>query len=548
MGPIFGPDDGERRRKELPIVTLDQRISRFVPVAIAADIRHLPHGERLVLRHLIRAARRIDGLFLEQVWAGNTALLLELAADRSPAGQEELRYFLMNKGPWSRLDDQEIFVRGTFDVPEKPRQAGFYPADASREDVEAWIATLSQARASVATGFFSVIRRDDTGAFHAVPYRVAYHDALTAVAADLRAAAAATGAPSLRRFLDARADAMLSDEYYDSDLAWMHLDAPIEPTLGPYETYEDEWFGYKAAFEAFIAIRDDAETARLSTFGSHLQDIESALPIDPRYRNPALGALAPIRVVNLIFSAGDGNRGVQTAAFNLPNDERIIREHGAKRVMLKNVQEAKFRHVLVPIARAALDPADFARLSFDAFFAHILLHELMHGLGPHQVHDDGRPVRLALKDTYAALEEAKADISGLWALQFLADRGVISAEIAGCMYRTFLAGAFRTLRFGINEAHGRGMAIQFNSLLDARAFVVRTNGTFAIDDERIRFATADLTGRIMTIQAHGDYDAAARMIELATIRPEVQHVLDRLGDIPVDIAPDFPTAREIEGR
>jgi len=529
-------------------VTLAQRIRRFAPVVITADITHLSAPDRETLRHLIRAARRIDGLFLEQVWAGNTALLLDLAGDRTAAGQEELRYFLMNKGPWSRLDDQDVFVRATFGVPAKPRQANFYPANASREDVETWLATLSPDDAAVATGFFSVIRRGDDGGLRAVPYRVAHHDALTAIADDLRAAANATTAPSLRRFLDKRADAMLSDDYYASDLAWMQLDASIEPTIGPYETYEDEWFGYKAAFEAFIAVRDDAETARLATFGRHLQDIESALPIDPRYRNPALGALAPIRVVNLILAAGDGNHGVQTAAFNLPNDERIIREQGAKRVMLKNVQDAKFEHVLLPIARLALAPADLARVSFDAFFAHILLHELMHGLGPHQVHETGQAVRLALKDTYAAVEEAKADISGLWALQFLADRGLIPAAIATSMYRTFLAGTFRTLRFGINEAHGRGMAIQLNSLLDAGAVIARADGTFGIDDGRMREAIAHLTSRIMTIQAHGDYDAAATMIELATIRPEVQRLLDRLGDIPVDIAPDFQTAREIEGR
>jgi hypothetical protein len=529
-------------------VTLEQRISRFAPVAITADISHLATGERDTLRHLLRAGRRIDGLFLEQVWAGNTALLLDLASDRTATGQNELRYFAMNKGPWSRLDDQAVFVRDAFAVPSKPPQANFYPADASREEVEAWLATLTPEAAAVATGFFSVIRRGSGGQLRAVPYREAYRDTLTALADDLRSAARTTGAASLRRFLEARAEAMLTDDYYASDLAWMQLDAPIEPTIGPYETYEDEWFGYKAAFEAFIAVRDDAETARLATFGRHLQAVESALPIDPRFRNPALGALAPIRVVNLIFAAGDGNRGVQTAAFNLPNDERIIREQGAKRVMLKNVQDAKFRHVLMPIARLALEPSDFARVSFDAFFAHILLHELMHGLGPHQVQGTGQAVRLALKETYAAVEEAKADISGLWALQLLADQGVVSAAIASSMYRTFLAGTFRTLRFGINEAHGRGMAIQINSLIDAGAVVVGTDGTFRIDDHRMRAAISDLTGRIMTIQAHGDHGAAAEMIALATMRPEVQRVLDRLGDVPVDIAPDFQTARELEGR
>ncbi len=539
MDPIFWPDDGK---------TLDAQLRRFAPVVISTDISHLASCEREALRHLLRASRRIDGLFLDQVWAGNTALLLDLAGDVTPIGQRELRYFLMNKGPWSRLDDQAVFVRPGFAVPPKPRQANFYPADASRDEVEAWFGTLTPEAAAVATGFFSVIRRGSDGRLRAVPYRAAYHHTLTAIATDLRSAAQATEAASLRSFLESRADALLSDDYYASDLAWMQLDSSIEPTIGPYETYEDEWFGYKAAFEAFITVRDDVETARLATFGRHLQALESALPIDPRFRNPTLGALAPIRVVNLILAAGDGNRGVQTAAFNLPNDERIIREQGAKRVMLKNVQEAKFRHVLLPIARLALGSSDFARVSFDAFFAHILLHELMHGLGPHQVYGTGRAVRLVLQDTYGAIEEAKADIAGLWALQQLADQGVMSDAIASSMYRTFLAGAFRTLRFGINEAHGRGMAIQINSLLDAGAVVVGANGMFGIDDTRMRTAITDLTARIMTLQAHGDHAAAARMIALATIRPEVQRVLDRLGDVPVDIAPDYQTARKLEGR
>jgi hypothetical protein len=454
----------------------------------------------------------------------------------------------MNKGPWSRLDDHDIFVGSRFAVPPKPRQANFYPVDATRDEVDTWLASLAPDERTAATDFFSIIRRRADGQLKAVPYSVAYRPQLVDLAEDLRQAAAATTSASLRAFLNARADAFLTNDYYASDLAWMQIDAAIEPTIGPYETYEDEWFGYKAAFEAFIAIRDDEETRKLATFGSHLQDIELALPIDARYRNPALGALAPIRVVNLIFSSGDGNRGVLAAAFNLPNDERIIREHGAKRVMLKNVQEAKFNQVLRPIARIALGPADRERVSFDAFFAHILLHELMHGLGPHQVAATGQPVRLALKDTYAAIEEAKADSSGLWALQYLADKGVVPTAIAQSMYYTYLAGAFRSLRFGIGEAHGRGMALQLNSLLDAHAVVVHADGTFGVDETRIRAAIADLTGRIMTMQAEGNYEAAQTMIaSLGTLRPEVQRVLDRLGDIPVDIAPDFQTAKELEG-
>jgi hypothetical protein len=425
-----------------------------------------------------------------------------------------------------------------------PPGRDLYPRGLTRPQIEQYVREHPADKAAIYDPY-TVVKRVGTR-LTGTPYRVEFKEFLEPMARALRDAAALSDDAAFAHFLRLRADALLSDDYYASDLAWMQLDSPIEPTIGPYETYEDEWFGYKAAFEAFIAVRDDEETARLATIGGHLQAIESALPVDPRFRNPTLGTLAPIRVVNLLFAAGDGNRGVQTAAFNLPNDERIIREQGAKRVMLKNVQEAKFHQVLRPIAETVLAPDDRARVSFDAFFAHILLHELMHGLGPHQVHATGGAVRLALKDTYAAIEEAKADISGLWALQWLADRNVIPAAVSQSMYRTFLAGAFRTLRFGITEAHARGMAIQLNSLLDAGAVVAGADGTFRIDDSRVRDAVAALTGRIMTNQAHGDHGAAAAMIEQATIRPAVQQVLDRLDDVPVDIAPDFQTARELE--
>ena len=316
-----------------------------------------------------------------------------------------------------------------------------------------------------------------------VPYSIEYQGELAIAAQHLRAAAAATAQPTLKAFLESRAAAFASNDYYDSDVKWMELDATIEPTIGPYEVYEDEWFNYKAAFEAFITVKDQTESAKLQKFAGALQDIENNLPIDPKYRNPKLGALAPIAVVNTVFSAGDGNRGVQTAAFNLPNDERVIREKGSKRVMLKNNQQAKFDKVLVPISKVALASGDQGNVAFDAFFTHILMHELMHGLGPHDITVGGRAttVRQELKDTYSAIEEAKADISGLFALQFLVDKGQLDKTLEKTMYTTFLASAFRSLRFGINEAHGRGQAIQLNYLLDKGGFKVNGDGTFTVD-------------------------------------------------------------------
>ncbi len=524
---------------------LRQKSARFAPTDLTADITALPANERDALAHMVRAAQVMDALFLEQVWAGNEAMLHTLIRDESPAGQARLHEFLINKGPWSRLDHNEPFVPG---APPKPPSANYYPAGATKAEVEQWIASLNEVERTRATGFFTTIRRGPDGRFMAVPYSVEYQNELAIAAQHLRAAAAATAQPTLKAFLESRASAFASNDYYDSDVKWMELDATIEPTIGPYEVYEDEWFNYKAAFEAFITVKDQAESARLQKFAGALQDIENNLPIDAQYRNPKLGAMAPIAVVNTVFSAGDANRGVQTAAFNLPNDERVIREKGSKRVMLKNNQQAKFDKVLLPISKVALAAADQSRVSFDAFFTHILMHELMHGLGPHDINVAGRTstVRQELKDTYSAIEEAKADISGLFALQYLIDKGQLDRSLEQTMYTTFLASSFRSLRFGINEAHGRGQAIQLNYLLDQGGFTVNGDGTFSVDTGKIKDAVIALTREIMTLQAEGSYTKAQQMIDtLGVLRPPTQAVLDKLNSVPVDIEPRFVTAIDL---
>jgi hypothetical protein len=528
---------------------LETMAARFAPVNIGADLRALPPNERQALARLIEAARIVDALFLRQSWAGNEPLLLELLGDTSPRGRARLHYFLINKGPWSRLDLDAPFLPG---VPAKPGGANFYPAGATRAELEAWHRTLAEAGRAQATGFFTTVRRGPDGTFMSVPYSLEYQGELAQLAALLREAAQLTAQPTLKTFLSKRADALLNNDYHDSDVAWLELDATIEPTIGPYEVYEDEWFNAKAAFEAFITVRDEAETAKLKRFADELQWLEDHLPIDPALRNPKLGALAPIRVVDLIFSAGDGNHGVQTAAFNLPNDERTVAEKGSKRVMLRNNQEAKFRKVLVPVSQVALAPADHASLSFEAFFTHILMHELMHGLGPHNITMGGgraTTVRQELKDTYSSLEEAKADISGLWALQQLIDKGVIEKSMEKGLYTTFLASAFRSIRFGLSEAHGKGIALQLNHLLDYGSFKVAADGTFAVDPARIKEGVTALTREIMTIQARGDYTRARDLLNrLAVVRPPVQQVLDRLRGVPVDVEPRFVTAEELTRR
>jgi len=527
------------------IQKLQTMAARFAPVDLTADVSKLPENERQALAKLVAASKIFDALFLRQVWEGNESMLLDLAKDDSPLGRARRHYFLINKGPWSRLDANEAFIPG---APKKPEEANFYPGGATKAEVEAWFKTLSGAERTRAIGFFTTIRRGPDGKFVAVPYSLEYQGEIAHVAELLREAAALTTQPTLKNYLERRAASLLSNDYYDSDVAWMELDASIDPTIGPYEVYEDEWFNYKAAFESYITLRDDVETEKLMRFGSELQEIENNLPIDPKYRNPKLGALAPIRVVNTVFSSGDGNRGVQTAAYNLPNDERVISEKGSKRVMLKNNQEAKFRMVLQPIAQVALGADDRQHVSFDAFFTHILMHELMHGLGPHNINVGGRAttVRQEFKDAYSTVEEAKADISGLFALQYLVDRQKLDKSLDQTMYVTYLASMFRSIRFGITEAHGRGVAIQLNYFLDNGGVTVAQDGTFAVNPERIKQNVTDLTRDLMTMQAVGDYAAGKQMMEkLAVVRPQTQAVLDKLKGVPVDIEPRFVTAEQL---
>jgi hypothetical protein len=524
---------------------LQRMAARFVPTEITADVSRLSPNDRRVLGKLVEASKIIDALFLRQVWSGNDAMLLDLVSDQTPEGRARLHYFLINKGPWDRLDHYRIFVPG---APKKPEGANFYPEAATKAELERWMQGLSEAERAEATGFFTAIRRGRNGSLSIVPYSIEYQNELTRIAALLREAAALSSEPTLKTFLTKRADALLSNDYYDSDVAWMELKGAVEPTIGPYEVYEDEFFNYKAAFESFITIQDEDESAKIQKFSGQLQEIENRLPIDPKYRNPKIAGMAPLVVVDEIFAAGDANRGVQTAAYNLPNDERVLKEKGAKCVMLKNVQDAKFAKTLVPISKVVLDAADQRSIAFDAFFSQIVVHEMMHGLGPHNITVNGREttVRKEMKEASSFLEEAKADISSLYALQFMIDKGVLPKTLQDTLYTTYLASCFRSIRFGIAEAHGKGIAVQLNYLLDQGAFVVKPDGTFAVNNDKIKEGVIGLTHDIMTIQAEGNYQKAKELGDrLGVVRPPVQKLLDKLNDVPVDIEPHFTTAEKL---
>jgi hypothetical protein len=531
---------------------------RFAPIELRADTSALSAGDRAAIAKLIEAAKIVDTLQLRQRWAPNETLWAALKKDNTPLGTARQDYFWLNKGPWSIIDGNQSFMPAEYagiTIPaKKPEAANFYPAGATKASLEAWMNALPAKDKEQAQWFFTVIRPGADGKFKTVKFSDEYRTELEQLSKLLKEAAASTGNASLKKFLNLRADAFLSNDYLASDFAWMDLDSPVDVTIGPYETYNDELFGYKAAFEAYVNVRDAKGTQKLNFFGKHLQELEDNLPLDKKYRNPKVGALAPMVVVNQVYGAGDGNMGVQTAAYNLPNDERIISQRGSKRVMLRNVQEAKFESTLTPIAKRVLRAADQKDLDFDSFFTHILAHEIMHGLGPHSTTVGGNKStpRQDLKDAYSTIEEAKADVTGLWALAFMMDKGQLKdslgqgAAAERKLYNTFLASAFRTLHFGLTDSHARGMAIQLNYLLDKGGFVSHGDGTFSVDFKKIKGAVIDLNREFLTIEATGDYAGAkAMMAKYVVIRPDVQKALDKMKAVPNDIRPAFTTAASL---
>jgi hypothetical protein len=540
------------------VAELNKMTQRYAPVELAVNAGGLSAGDRRAISKLIEAAKIVDILQLRQRWSGNEALLAALQNDNSALGRARLDYFWLNKGPWSILDGNTSFLPaqiGKIKIPaRKIEGSNFYPETARKAALEKWMNGLPAEEKKQAQWFFTTIRQDKDGKFQIVKYSEEYKAELQQLSILLKEAADATDNSSLKKFLTLRAEAFLTNDYLASDFAWMDLDSPVDVTIGPYETYNDELFGYKAAFEAYVSLRDQQETDKLNFFAKHMQELEDNLPLDAQYRNPKVGAVAPMVVVNQVFGAGDGNMGVQTAAYNLPNDERIISQRGSKRVMLKNVQEAKFKATLTPIAQLVLRPQDRKDVHFDSFFTHILAHEITHGLGPHKTKRNGveSTPRQDLKDAYATIEDAKADVTGLYALMYMMDKGQLKdslgqgEEAERKLHTTFLASAFRTLHFGLTDSHARGMAIQVNYLLDKGAFVAHGDGTFSVNFKKIKQAITDLDREFLTIEATGDYARAkAMMTKYVVIRPEVQKALNKMKAVPNDIRPSFLTAQAL---
>jgi hypothetical protein len=520
------------------IKMLKEKIAKFVPVELKYDTTLLDEREKIVAENLYLASKVMDEIFSEQVYANNENIKNKLEASKNEYDKLALEYFNIMSGPFDRLDHDKPF----WGKEKKPLGANFYPADMTKSKFDNWIKRHPEEK-DLFTSEFTVIRKDKNG-LKAIPYSIIYKDKLDKATQLLREAENYCDNPSLKKYLELRADAFASNDYYKSDMAWMDLkDSKIEVVIGPYEVYEDNLFNYKASFESFVTIMDPVESDKLKKFGSYLAEIEDHLPIDKQYKNTGRGSESPIMVVNEIYSGGDTKAGVQTLAFNLPNDERVREAKGSKKVMLKNVHEAKFEKLLLPIANIVLDKDQLQYVTFEGFFNHTLMHEMSHGVGPGFITINGvkTEVKKELKETYSKLEECKADILGMYNNIFMIDKGVYKKGFDKETYITFLAGVFRTVRFGINEAHGGGNAIIYNYLLENGGYQYNSKTEkVRVNFDKIYPALKDLAHIILTIQATGDYEGAKKLIaRYAVYSPSMEKLRDKLSSLPVDIKPVF---------
>jgi hypothetical protein len=531
----------EQNKDVEEIAMLKEKIAKFVPTELKYDSSTLDEREKIVVEKLYLASKIMDELFLDQVYSKNFEIrknLMEQAAAGSEKAKLELELFTIMFGPFDRLDHDAPFI----DTLKKPLGANFYPEDMTKEEFESWIKN-NPTDEKAFTSEFTVIRRQE-GKLVAIPYSEYWKDKLTEASKLLKEAAEYADNQSLKKYLNSRADAFLSNDYYQSDMDWMDMkDHKIEIVIGPYEVYEDGMFNFKAAFESFLTIEDPAESAKLDIFKKYLRDMEIHLPIPDEHKNFNRGSESPLAVVNEVFTGGDTKSGVQTLAFNLPNDERVRQAKGSKKVLLKNVQEAKYKQILIPIAELVLDPEQMKHITFESFFTHTLMHEMSHGIGPGFIKVDGRDteVKKELKETYSTLEECKADILGMYNNIFMIEKGVFPKTFANETWVTFLAGTFRSVRFGINEAHGSGNAIIYNYLLEKGAYEYNeSTQKVKVNFEKIGLALEELANIVLMIQAEGNYQGAKDLIAKYVVNsPSMETLRKKLEHLPVDIKPVY---------
>jgi hypothetical protein len=514
------------------------RVAAYRTVRLTANLSALSPAERRMIPLLIQAAREMDEIFWMQAYGSRDSLLASL---RNPAAR---RFAEINYGPWDRLQGDAPFVAG---VGAKPEGARFYPADMTKEEFERAVAG-GGARADSLRGLYTVVRREG-GRLNAVPFHVAYAPQMRRASALLRQAAALAPQASLRRYLELRADALLNDQYQPSDLAWLDMkDNTLDVVIGPIETYEDALFGYKAAAEGYVLIKDLEWSRRLARYAAFLPELQRGLPVPAEYKRETPGTDSDLNAYDAVFYAGQANSGAKTIAINLPNDEEVQLRKGTRRLQLKNAMRAKFDAIMDPIARLLIAPDQVANVTFDAFFENTMFHEVAHGLGIKNTINGHGTVREALREQAGGLEEEKADVLGLYMVTQLSRRGEMSGAAILNNYVTFLAGIFRSVRFGASDAHGRANMATFHFLEERGAFARDPSGTYRVDLPKMQAAMDALSAEILRLQGNGDAAAVrAFMARYGVVDPQLRADLDRVSraGIPVDVV--FEQGTEVLG-
>jgi len=499
-----------------------QRLPVYAKVRLSTDIEKLSENERKVLPYLIRAAEIMDKLFWMQSYPQRDSLL-------SAVEDEKTREFIkINYGPWDRLNDNKSFVKG---IGDKPLGSGFYPSNMTREELE-------KSDVSDKKGLYSMIRRNESGKLISIPYSIFFKDELKKAADLLLQAAQISEEVQLKKYLTLRAEAFLTDNYTPSDFAWMDMtNSGLDIIIGPIENYEDGLFNARAAFESYVLVKDKEWSKRLEKYVAMLPELQRGLPVDAAYKKESPGTSSQLAAFDVVYYAGDGNSGGKTIAVNLPNDEMIQQKKGTRRSQLKNAMRAKFDKIMLPIASELIDESQQSHLSFDAFFANVMFHEVAHGLGIKSTINGKGFVREALQEQYSWLEEGKADILGLYMVSSLLKKGELEGDIKD-YYTTFMAGILRSVRFGAGEAHGKANMLCFNFFNSKGAFERTAEGRYKVNFEKFEQAMNDLSREILMLQGNGDKAAVEKVQkEMAFIHNDLQSDLDRLSKkgIPVDI-------------
>ena len=510
------------------------RLDIYTDFTLTSDLSHLSDNQKQMIGKLIDASKIMDELFWRQAFGESKDAFLAKIND------EKVQKFAdINYGPWDRLNGDQVFLSG---YEEKPLGAEFYPSDITKEE-------LNNAIVDDKTGLYSVIKRDEKGLLYSVAYSVEYAQELEKAANLLREASKLADDKEFANYLSMRADALVSDDFQPSDFAWMDMkNNPIDVVIGPIETYEDQLFGYRAAYESYVLIKDLAWSERLAKFAAFLPELQKGLPVDEKYKQEVPGSDADLNAYDVVYYAGHSNAGSKTIAINLPNDEQVQLEKGTRRLQLKNAMRAKFDKILVPISEQLIVPEQRKHITFDAFFANTMFHEVAHGLGIKNTITGKGTVRQSLQEHASALEEGKADILGLYMVEQLLKKGEITDGTLEDYYITFMAGIFRSVRFGASSAHGKANMIRFNFFAEEGAFSKNADGLYSVNMEKMSQAMEKLSNLILTIQGDGDYQKVDQLIAThGEIKAELAKDLEKLSqaNIPVDVT--FKQGKEVLG-